>query len=114
MKSAGIQASVSARTPRSSAARTNRLCRAAFTARAPAASSAALGLARAVLAEQRHAAAGGVAQQPGLAVDAQLVARVGDVEVAHRELPDAVARREEHFLALLHREALGLVGEVRA
>ena len=55
----------------------------------------------------------GIAEQPRLAVDAQLVARVDDVEVAHRELADAVGGREER-LALLHRQALGLVGEVRA
>src|SRR5690349_5255985 len=64
-----------------------------------------------LVAEQRHAAAG--AEKAGVGIDAQLVARVDDVEVAHRELPDAIGGREE-YLALLHGEAFGLVGEVRA
>ena len=54
-----------------------------------------------------------VPMRPGLAVDAQLVAGVDDVEVAHGELADAILRREEG-LAALHREPFRLVGQVRA
>src|SRR5579863_29051 len=43
-------------------------------------------------------------QQARLRVDAQFVARIGDVEVAHRQLADAVARRERRS-DLLHRQA---------
>ena len=50
------------------------------------------------LRRPRRAAAGRLPlpgrQQAGLGVDPQLVARVGDVEVAHRQLADAVLRRE--------------------
>jgi hypothetical protein len=49
--------------------------------------------------------------RPALGVGDQLGAGVGDVEVAHGELADAVARGEGG-LALLHGEALGLEGEV--
>src|SRR6185312_17484897 len=48
-----------------------------------------------VVAQERHAAAR--AEEAGLGIDAQLVARVGDVEIAHRELPDAVGRTEERL-----------------
>src|SRR5690606_8515981 len=43
----------------------------------------------------------------------QARARVGDVEVAHRELPDAVVRSEGGVAHPLHRELLGRVAEVR-
>ena len=43
-----------------------------------------------VVAQARQATA--LRQQTGLGVDAQLVAGVGDVEVAHRQLPDPVGR----------------------
>ena len=62
---------------------------------------------RAVQARQRAAAG----QQSHIGVDAELGARVGDVEVAHRELADAVLRREGGR-ALLHRQPLRVVGQV--
>src|ERR1041385_4072568 len=52
-------------------------------------------------------------EQTGLRIRDELLARIGDVEVAHRELADAVLGGEVG-LALLHGEALGLVGEIRA
>ena len=52
-------------------------------------------------------------RSPVFSVGEQLVARVADVEVPHRQLPDAILRRERR-LALFHRQPLGLVGEVRA
>src|SRR5688572_20674926 len=64
-----------------------------------------------IFAEERYAAAR--AEEPGFRIDAQLVAGVGDVEVAHRELADAIRGTEER-LAFLHREAFRLVGEVGA
>src|SRR5262245_59487729 len=50
-------------------------------------------------------------QQPRLRVDPDLVARVRDVQVPHRQLSNAVLRREL-ALALFHRQSLGPVGEV--
>src|SRR5688572_23318270 len=77
--------------------------------------AATLAMCRVARPEQRYAAARArIAEQPRLAVDTQLVARIGDVQVAHRELADAVDGREEYFPALLHGQALWLVGEVRA
>ena len=52
-------------------------------------------------------------EQSGLRVGDQLLARIADVQIAHRQLADAVLRRE-HGLALFHGQALGLVGEIRA
>ena len=49
--------------------------------------------------------------RPALGVGDQLGAGVGDVEIAHGELADAVARGEGGF-GLLHAEALGMEGEV--
>ena len=53
-------------------------------------------------------------QQAALGVLLELRARVLDVEVAHRQLADAVERAERRVLAALHAQALGLVGQVRA
>src|SRR6185436_4143435 len=64
-----------------------------------------------VAAQPEHLRARTRAEEAGLRVRDELLARVGDVEVAHRELADAVGRREAQ-LALFHRQALGLVGEV--
>src|SRR5690606_30416282 len=50
-------------------------------------------------------------ERPGLPVDAELAARVVDVEVAHRELADAV-EGSERALGALHRELLRVVREV--
>ena len=47
-------------------------------------------------------------------VDLELGPGVGDVEVAHRQLTDAVERPERLILDPLHDEPLGRVGEVRA
>ena len=75
-----------------------------------------------VSCRRRWAAAGRVAegqrvlarrQRPRIPVDPELGAGVLDVEVAHRQLPDAVERSERR-VAALHRQPLGLVGEVRA
>src|SRR5690242_12816388 len=66
-----------------------------------------------VASEQRHPALR-ITQQSRLAINAKLVARIGDIQAPHGELADAVGGGEEDFLALLHRQALGLVGEVRA
>jgi hypothetical protein len=41
----------------------------------------------------------------------ELGARVGDVEVAHRELADPVGRPEGRVLGPLHRQLLRVVGE---
>ena len=46
-------------------------------------------------------------------VELELGARVGDVEVAHRELADPVGRTEGSVLGALHRELVGVVGERR-
>ena len=64
-----------------------------------------------VLLQLRQFMAGTHAQQADAAVVGQLVARVGDVEVAHGELADAVSRREDR-LAFLHGQPLGVIGEV--
>src|SRR5690606_7704401 len=69
--------------------------------------------ARVAAARAEHAEVARRAERAGVAVYAELVARVLDVEVAHRELADAV-ERAEHRLAALHRQALGVVREVRA
>src|ERR1035437_4816221 len=63
--------------------------------------------------KQRHRASACRPQQTGFHVEQQLVACVGDVEVAHGELADSISRRECRF-ALLHRQPLRLVSEVRA
>ena len=47
-------------------------------------------------------------------VQLELGAGVGDVEVAHGELADPVGRAEGGVLGALHRELVGVVGEVRA
>ena len=47
-------------------------------------------------------------------VDLELGARVGDVEVAHGELADPVGRAEDGFVGALHRQLVGVVGEVLA
>jgi len=57
--------------------------------------------------EQRQPFVRRGAHQPRLAVHTQLVARVQDVQVPHRQLADAILRREEHLVALLHRQPLG-------
>src|ERR1017187_1197798 len=51
-------------------------------------------------------------QQPGFGVDAQLLARVHDVQVAHGELADAVGGRERRVFHLFHAQAFGFVGEI--
>src|SRR5690242_15894287 len=63
------------------------------------------------LAEQPWRA---LADQAVRGVELELLARVGDVEVAHGELADAVERAEGGALGPLHAQALRLVGEVRA
>src|SRR5262245_59919713 len=63
--------------------------------------------------EQPHALERRRRKQPAPGVDEPLVAAVRDVQVAHRELADAVLRRELS-LAALHGQPLGLVGEVGA
>src|ERR1039458_9247561 len=50
-------------------------------------------------------------EEAGFGVGEELLPGVGNVEVAHDELPDAVARGEGGF-SLLHAEALGMEGEV--
>src|SRR5690606_36379782 len=67
-----------------------------------------------VLAELEHVGAVATGQQAAARVDAELGARVGDVQVAHGELANAVQRREGRVFDLLHRQALGRVGEVGA
>jgi hypothetical protein len=52
-------------------------------------------------------------EQAGLRICQKLVSRIGDVEIAHRQLSDAVLRRERR-LALFHGQAFGLVRQVRA
>ena len=47
-------------------------------------------------------------------VQLQLGAGVGDVEVAHRQLPDPVGRPERRGLHTFHRQLVGVVGERRA
>ena len=47
-------------------------------------------------------------------VQLELGARVGDVEVAHRELADPVGRAEGGVLGALHRQLVRVVGERRA
>ena len=47
-------------------------------------------------------------------VQLELGARVGDVEVAHRELADPVGRAERGVLGALHRQLVRVVGERRA
>src|ERR1035438_6075467 len=59
-----------------------------------------------------HFAAFAEGEEAGRGVGHELGAGVCDVEVAHGELADAVARREGGF-GLLHAEALGMEGEVR-
>src|ERR1017187_4345600 len=65
------------------------------------------------IGQQRHRASASRTQQAGFHVEQQLVARVGDVEVAHGELADPILRRKCRF-ALLHGQPLGLISEVRA
>ena len=65
-----------------------------------------------VVGQAGQGGAGALGEQTGTGVDAQLVAGVDDVEVAHGELADAVGRRERRVLDLLHAQALGLVGQV--
>ena len=64
--------------------------------------------------QPQHARAIPQRNQPGPGVDAQLGAGIGDVEVAHGELADAVRRRERRVVHLFHGEALGRVGQVGA
>ena len=47
-------------------------------------------------------------------VQLELGPRVGDVEVAHRELADAVGGTERGVVGALHRQLVGVVGERRA
>ncbi|MSO82073.1 MAG: hypothetical protein EXQ53_02080 [Acidobacteria bacterium] len=61
----------------------------------------------------RQRGAGRRRQHPRLDVREQLLARVYDVQVSHRELADAILRRK-HRRALLHRQPLGLVSQIRA
>src|SRR5687768_970580 len=65
------------------------------------------------LPEQWHCLIRAWREEPGPRVDQQLVSRIDDVEIAHRQLTDPVLRREQR-LPLFHRQPLGLVGEVRA
>src|SRR5581483_9420906 len=51
--------------------------------------------------------------QPRLRIDIQLGAGVGDVEIAHGELADAIGRREGSVLHLFHAQPLRLIGQVR-
>ena len=51
-------------------------------------------------------------EEAGFGIGEELIAGVGDVEIAHGELADAVARGEGGY-GLLHTEALGMEGEVR-
>ena len=46
-------------------------------------------------------------QRAGIAVDVELAAAVVDVEVAHRQLTDAVERAERGVVDLLHAQPLG-------
>ena len=64
-----------------------------------------------VLLQLRQFIVGTCAQQTDAAVVGQLVARIGDVEVAHGELADAVGRREDR-VAFLYGQPLGVIGEV--
>src|SRR5579883_2944855 len=50
--------------------------------------------------------------QARVGIDIQLGAGVGDVEVAHGELADAVGRREGCVLHLFHAQPLRLIGQV--
>src|SRR5580700_1944963 len=62
--------------------------------------------------ELGHFAASAEGKKAGRSVGEEFLACVGDVEVAHGELADAVTRGEGGF-GLLHAEALGMEGEVR-
>src|SRR6185503_20359454 len=62
--------------------------------------------------KERHAA-GGIAKQPRRSINTQLVARVGNIQVPQGQLADAVGGGEG-ARALLHRQPLGPVGQVRA
>src|SRR5437763_6348877 len=53
-------------------------------------------------------------QQTRIRVELQLGPRVGDVEIAHGELADAVGRREGCVLDLLHAEPLRRIGQIGA
>src|SRR5215472_9958809 len=61
--------------------------------------------------ELGHFASYAQREEAGFGVGDELLPGVGDVEIAHGELPDAVARREGGF-RLLHAEALGMEGEI--
>src|ERR1039457_7411834 len=58
-----------------------------------------------------HLVACAEGEETGCAVGNQLLPGVGDVEIAHRELTDAVLRGEGGF-GLLHTQALWMEGEV--
>src|SRR5579872_6308805 len=58
-----------------------------------------------------HFAAFAQRQKAGFGVRKKLFPRVGNVEVAHGELSDAVARRERRF-RLLHAETLGMESQI--
>ena len=51
-------------------------------------------------------------QQAALRVDTQFGAGIGDVEVAHSELADAVERGERGVFDFFHAQAFRLVGQV--
>src|SRR5262245_56943839 len=51
-------------------------------------------------------------KKPGRRVDHQLLAGMGDIEISHRQLPDAILRREL-ATALLHCEPFRLVRQIR-
>src|SRR3954453_3533201 len=53
-------------------------------------------------------------QQAGLGVEIELGAAIGDVEIAHGELADAIPRRERRILDLLHAQPLRPIGQVGA
>src|ERR1700756_1563310 len=61
--------------------------------------------------EKGHFVAYAEREEAAFGVSEELLPGVGDVEVAHGELSDAVARGEGGF-CLLHTEALGMEGEV--
>src|SRR5437762_2114593 len=60
----------------------------------------------------RKRRAGEGRQHARLHIREQLRPRVDDIEVAHRQLSDAILRGE-HRLPFFHREPFGLVGQVR-